>query len=461
MQKIFQDFLKAVKGTEKEFTTGSINRAIFMLSVPMILEMVMESLFAVVDIYFVGKVSTDAVATVGYTESVLTLIYAVSIGISMAATAMIARRIGEDRPDEAAHAAMQVIYIGVSISIIVGALGVYFAGDILRLMGATEQVVNDGIHYTQIMFGGNIVIMLLFLLNAIFRGAGDASIAMRSLWLANGLNLILDPLLIFGWGPIPAFGLQGAAMATNIGRGVGVIFQLSILLGGGSIIKLTKDKLTFHLATIVRLLKVSGGGIWQFLIASGSWIILMRIVSNFGSEIVAGYVFAIRIIVFTILPSWGMANAAATLVGQNLGAGKPDRAETSVWRTAFFNMVFLFLIAVVFFVWTESILQFFTNDPVVIASGVSCLRIICFGYIFFAYGMVIGQAFNGAGDTYTPTLINFISFWIIQTPLAYLLAMQLDWGSSGVYYAIVAADMILACICIVIFRKGKWKLVEI
>ncbi|MEL6926521.1 MAG: MATE family efflux transporter, partial [Bacteroidota bacterium] len=315
MPTLFDDFMTAIKGTEKEFTKGNINRAIFMLSIPMILEMVMESLFAVVDIYFVGKIDTDAVATVGYTESVLTLIYAVSIGMSMAATAMISRRIGEKKPEEASDAAMQVIIIGVSISIVIGLLGVFFAGDILRLMGATDTVVANGINYTRIMFGGNIVIMLLFLLNAIFRGAGDASIAMRSLWLANGLNIILDPILIFGWGPIPALGLPGAAIATNIGRGVGVLFQLSILLGGGSVIRILRQNIHVDWSIIQKLLKVSAGGIWQFLIASGSWIVMMRIVSVFGSEIVAGYVFAIRIIIFTILPSWGLANAAATLVG--------------------------------------------------------------------------------------------------------------------------------------------------
>jgi putative MATE family efflux protein len=273
--------------------------------------------------------------------------------------------------------------------------------------------------------------------------------------------MILDPILIFGWGPFPEMGLEGAAIATNIGRGTGVLFQLSILLGGGSIIKLTRDKLAFHWPTIQRLLNVSAGGIWQFLIASGSWIVLMRIVSNFGSEVVAGYVFAIRIVVFTILPSWGMANAAATLVGQNLGAGKPDRAETSVWRTALFNMLFLLLISIIFFIWAEPIIGLFTHDAGVIAAGVTSLRIIVVGYIFFAYGMVISQAFNGAGDTYTPTLINFICFWLIEMPLAYYLAMIVGWGPPGVYWSIGIAEAVLAVICIVVFRRGKWKLVKI
>ena len=461
MQKFLQDFLTAIKGTEKEFTKGSINRAIFMLSVPMILEMLMESLFAVVDIFFVGKVSTEAVATVGYTESVLTLIYAVAMGMSMAATAMIARRVGEGKPEEASEAAVQVIIIGISIAMVIGLVGVFFAADILRLMGADEKVVQEGLAYTQLMFGGNVVILLLFLLNAIFRGAGDASIAMRSLWLANGLNLILDPLFIFGIGPFPELGLFGAAVATNTGRGVGVLFQLFILFGGSSIIKITKKHFKIQWVTIRRLLKVSGGGIWQFLIASGSWIVMMRIVSSFGSDVVAGYVFAIRIIIFTILPSWGMANAAATLVGQNLGANQPERAETSVWRTAFFSMLFLLFVSVVYFIWADALISFFTTETAVIEAGVLSLRIFCVGYIFFAYGMVISQAFNGAGDTYTPTLINFICFWIIEIPLAYFLAISVNWGPPGVYWAIAFAESILAVIFIVLFRRGKWKKVVI
>lgn len=461
MKKIFKDFITAIRGTEKEFTSGSVNRAIFMLSIPMILEMAMESLFAVVDIYFVGKVSTDAVTTVGYTETVLTLIYAVAIGMSMAATAMVARRIGENKPREAAAAAMQVIYIGVAVSVIMGFVGVIFAADILRLMGGAPQLIASGLTYTRIMFGSNIVILLLFLLNAVFRGAGDASIAMRALWLANGLNLILDPILIFGLGPFPELGLQGAAIATSIGRGTAVLYQISVLFGKKSIIKITRHHMPIRLHIIRRLLTVSAGGVWQFLIASGSWILLMRIISEFGSQIVAGYVFAIRIIIFTILPSWGMANAAATLVGQNLGANQPERAELSVWRTAFLNMIFLFAISIIFFFGARPIIGFFTSDPEVLEAGITSLRILCAGYIFFAYGMVIGQAYNGAGDTYTPTLVNFICFWAIQTPLAYALALPLSWGPPGVYWAIAISESILAIIFILLFRQGRWKLVKI
>ncbi|MEM9823210.1 MAG: MATE family efflux transporter [Bacteroidota bacterium] len=462
MKRIFQLIIKAIKGTEKDFTTGSINRAIVLLAIPMILEMVMESLFAVVDAFFVARVGVNAIATVGMTESVITLIYATAIGLSMAATAMVARRVGEQKTDEAAVVAVQVLIIALVASAILGVLGFIFAKDVLRLMGGSPELIEEGFNYTRILFAGNISIMLLFLLNGIFRGAGDASVAMRSLWIANICNIILDPCLIFGWGPFPEMGLTGAAIATTTGRGIGVLYQLYVLFNGRNIVRVMGRHLRIKFDIILRLLNVSVGGISQYIIASASWIFMMRIVSNFGSEAVAGYTIAIRIIIFTILPSWGMANAAATLVGQNLGANQPDRAEKSVWRTANLNMTFLVSVALIFFFFAPQLVAIFEpSNQSVIAEGTLSLRIISFGYLFFAHGMVIGQAFNGAGDTRTPTWINFICFWLIQIPLAYGLAFNFEWGSEGVYWAVAISESMLALLCIVIFRKGKWKLTEV
>ena len=447
----------AVRGTEKDFTSGSINRAIFLLSVPMILEMVMESLFAVVDIFFVAKIGEEAVNAVGLTEVVLTIIYAIAIGISMAATALVARRIGEEKPEAASIAAGQVVLSGVSVSIILGILGFVYAETILQLMGADESVIQDGVAYTRIMFGGNIVIFLLFLFNAIFRGAGDAAIAMRALWIANGLNIILDPLFIFGIGPFPELGVQGAAVATTIGRGTGVLFQLWILFNGKSIIRITSQYIRPRWELIKQIFDLSIGGAGQFLIGSASWIFMMRVISEFGVSVVAGYTIAVRVIIFTILPSWGMANAAATLVGQNLGAGKPERAETSVWKAASYNVLFLLIVSIFFFIAAPPIIGIFDHNPEVIEAGTLALRILCITYIFFAYGMVLSQAFNGAGDTRTPTIINFFCLWLIQIPLAYWMALQIPLGPSGVYWAIGISETVLAVICIYWFRKGKWK----
>ncbi len=457
----FKNFRIAVAGTEKNFTTGSINRAIFMLSIPMILEMAMESLFAVVDVFYVSRVSTDAIATVGLTESVIMLIYAVSIGLSMATTAMVARRVGEKKPKDASDAGFQAILIAIAVSVTTGVLGIIYAEDILRLMGGSEELVAQGYGYTKIMIGGNVTIMLIFLINAIFRGAGDASIAMRTLWLSNGLNIILDPIFIFGFGPIEPMGVQGAAVATTIGRGIGVMYQIYNLTSDKSIIKLGRENVKVIWSVIVRLLKVSIGGVGQFIIGTASWILLVRIISVFGSAALAGYTIAFRIIVFTILPSWGMANAAATLVGQNLGAQQPERAEKSVWKSSFYNMVFLALISLVFGYWAEEFVSIFSSKPEVVTYGAIALRIICFGYIFFAYGMVISQAFNGAGDTRTPTIVNFFCYWVFQLPFAYWLSVPLDWGPNGVFIAITASNSILALVLIMIFKKGKWKSVRI
>lgn len=461
MRKYLTVLIEAIKGTEKNFTTGSINRAIVFLSIPMILEMVMESLFALVDTIFVSRISTEAVATVGLTESVVTLVYSIGIGLSMAATAMVARRVGEGDPEKAALAGAQSIIIALIISVVIGLIGIFYAEDILRLMGADEQVIQTGKGYTRILIGSNVVIMLLFLLNGIFRGAGDAALAMRSLWVANILNIILDPLFIFGIGPFPELGVQGAAVATTIGRSVGVMYQLHLLFGKKSIVKLAKKHFTLAWDVIKRLLDIAATGTGQFLIASASWIFLMKIISLFGSEAIAGYTISIRLIIFTILPSWGLANAAATLVGQNLGAGQPERAEISVWKAAHYNMIFLLTVSIIYFISAPYILQYFDPNPGVIKAGVTSLRIICIGYVFFAYGMVIGQAFNGAGDTRTPTVINLICFWAIQIPLGYFLAVQLEYGLAGVCAAIGISETILALLAIMIFRRGKWKLVKI
>jgi putative MATE family efflux protein len=461
MKKVLNLIAEALNGEEKQFTRGSINRAILLLSIPMILEMIMESLFAIADVFFVSRVDVNAVATVGLTESVITLAYAIAIGMSMAATAMVARRIGEEKPEAAAKAAAQSIIIAVIVAIVLGIAGILFAPDILRLMGGTEALIKSGVNYTRLMLGGNIVIMLLFLLNGIFRGAGDAAIAMRALWIANIINIILDPIFIFGLGPIPAFGVTGAAIATNIGRGIGVSYQLYILFGTSSIIKLTARHFEFVPATIRKIAKIASTGAMQFLIASASWIFLMRIIALFGSEAVAGYTIAIRLIIFTILPAWGIANAAATLVGQNLGAQQASRAEQSVWKAAFFNMVFLLSVSVVYMLFAKPILRIFTQEPAVIEAGVMSLQIICLGYIFFAYGMVLGQAFNGAGDTRTPTIINFICFWIIEIPLGYFLAVNLGWQLAGVCWSIAISEALLAVLLIWSFRKGKWKAIQI
>jgi putative MATE family efflux protein len=455
-------FKKAIKGEEQEYTSGSIDRAIFLLSVPMIFEMSMEAIFAIVDVYFVGRLhDNDAISVIGLTESVLALIYSLAMGLSMAATAMVARRVGEKDIKSAEVAAAQAIYIGLAMAALISVVGIFFSENILRLMGGSETLIANNVGYTRWMLTGNVTIMLLFIINAVFRGAGDASLAMRSLLLANILNIVLDPIFIFGLGPIPAFGVEGAAIATNIGRGIGVMYQLYHLLKAKGIIKLRAENLMVDLSVIGRLLKISAGSTGQFLIGSASWIFLMRIMSDFGSAAQAGYTIAIRVIVFAILPAWGMANASATLVGQNLGAGHPDRAEKSVWRAAFFNMIFLALVTILFFSLATPILHFFTTDEVVLKNGIQCLQIVSLGYIFYAYGMVINQSFNGAGDTRTPIIISFFGFWIFQIPFAYILAMWFHTGPVGVYAAIAIAESLMALAGIFIFRQGKWKAVKV
>ncbi len=461
IQKYFQYFLTAVKGTEKNFTTGNIDKAIFMLSIPMILEMMMESIFAIVDIYFVGKISVNAVATVALTESVIMIIYAVAMGISMGATAIVERRTGEKKSKEASNAAVQAMILAGGIAIIFSIVGIIFPKEILSLMGGESDLVEEGYRYTMIMIGGNLSVMLLFVINAIFRGAGDASISMRSLIIANSINIVLDPIFIFGLGQWDGFGLEGAAIATTTGRSIGVLFQLYVLFRGSSLIKVAWSNFKIQIDVIRSLIKVSLGGIGQMMIGTLSWLFLVRISAQFGPDVLAGYAIAFRIIMFTILPSWGLATAAATLVGQNLGAGQPDRAEKSVWQSAFFNVIFLGTVAVGFFTFAEHFVGFFTQEAGVIEVGAIALKYISFGYVFFAYGMVIGQAFNGAGDTRTPTVMNFFCFWLFEVPLAYVLAINLEFGPKGIFAAIAIASSVWAVVSIIIFRKGKWKEVKI
>lgn len=459
--RFFKLFKEAVSGKEMDYTKGSIRKAIFMLSVPMILEMCMESVFALVDIAYVSRVSTNAVATIGLTESVITLVYAIAIGLSMAATAIVARRIGEKDGKGANEAAVQAILLGVFVSLFVSAAGIVYPKEILSLMGGEAGLVAEGYRYTQILFAGNATIMLLFLINAIFRGAGDASIAMWALVLSNGLNIILDPVFIFGLGPVPAYGVAGAAIATTIGRGTAVCFQLLILFYGWGRIKIALADIVFRAKIMFNIIKVSAGGIGQFLIGTSSWVFLMRIMSEFGSEVLAGYTISIRVIVFTLMPAWGMSNAAATLVGQNLGANQPERAEISVWKTGKYNAYFMIFVSVVYLFFAKAIVGFFSTDPEVLKYGASSLQIIAAGYIFYGYGMVVINAFNGAGDTRTPTIINFFCFWIYQLPFAYLAAFSFGWGPTGVFVAITTAEALIAIIAVIWFKKGSWKTVRV
>lgn len=452
---------QSLRGEEENFTTGSIDRAIVLLSIPMILEMAMESLFAIVDTYFVSQVSVESVATVGLTESVLTLIYSLGIGLSAAATAMVSRRVGEGNRKAAAEAGAQTILLAIVVSAMLAIPGFFYAEDILRLMSADEAVVQTGKNFTRIMFACNLPILLLWMLNGIFRGAGDATTAMRALWIANGVNLILDPLLIFGLGPFPELGVTGAAVATTIGRSAGVGYQIWQLFGVGRIIKLKLAYFKPHADIMVRLLKLSAGSTGQYLIASASWIFLIYILGQIGKEVVAGYTIAIRIMMVTILPSWGMANAAATLVGQNLGAKKPERAERSVWRAGFFNMIFMGSVSIVYLIIAPVLIRIFTSDPIVLQAGTESLRVLAGGFVFFGFGMIMSQSINGAGDTRTPTILNFIFFWLIEIPLAYLLAFQLGWNATGVYWSVVITESLLAVAAMWVFKMGKWKLVKV
>ena len=461
LKKIIHYFPKAIAGKELEFTSGSIRKAVFLLSVPMVLEMMMESIFFLVDAYFVSSLGANAIATVGLTESVVTLVYAIAIGLSMGVTAIVARRIGEKDIPGASKAAVQSIILGTAVAMVISVIGILFPEEILSLMGGEPDLIAEGSGYTQILLGGNVTIMLLFLINAVFRGAGDASVAMKVLIFSNLLNIALDPLLIFGWGPIPAYGVKGAAIATTIGRGSAVLLQLLILFMGWSKIKVGLKDVVIRTKVMINLIKVSLGGIGQFIIGTSSWVFLMRIMAEFGSEVLAGYTIAIRVLMFTLMPSWGMSNAAATLVGQNLGAGKPKRAESSVWKTGKYNAWFMVVVSLFYLFFAEFILKIFSSDSEVIENGALSLRIIAAGYVFYAYGMVIVQAFNGAGDTKTPTIINFFCFWVFQLPFAYVAALYFELGVLGVLLAITFAEVLIAIISLAWFKKGHWKKVKV
>ena len=449
----------ALSGRPHDLTTEHLSRAIVLLAVPMVLEMVMESAFAVADIWFLSRLPNpaDAVAAVGLTEAVIVFVYAIALGLAMATTATVARRIGEGEPDQAVTAATQSIAIGVLVSIVVAVIGWFGAEAILTGMGAEPGTIAAGLDYTRILFATNVVIMLLFLHNAIFRGAGDAVLSMRSLWIANGLNIALDPILIFGWGPIPEMGVMGAAVATTLGRGTGVAYQMWHLRRGSGRIRLAGPACHFDLGASLRLLRVSAGGITQMLIGTASWTGLMKIVSTFGAEVVAGYTIAIRIVIFVLLPSWGLANAAATLVGQNLGAGHPERAEKATWLAGIYNTVFLGSLSVVFVLFADELVGLFTSEPALLEVGARGLTVMSYGYVFYAWGMVMIQAFNGAGDTLTPTWVNLLCFWVIQLPMAWVLAVTWGRGPDGVFWAIMGAEAIFAGVSVLLFRRGKWK----
>lgn len=454
---LWQELKDAIRGTEADYTKIGLRKAIFLLAVPMILELVMESTFAVVDIYFVGKLGASAVATVGLTEVYLFLLYSIAMGVAMAVTAIIARRIGEKKRDEAGITAVQAIIIGLFISLPFALAGIFFAKELLGLMGADEWSIMFGYRYTQWMLGGNAVIILLFVINAIFRGAGDAAIAMRVLWVANGLNIVLDPILIFGIGPIPAMGIEGAAVATTIGRGTGVLLQLWVLFRGGKHIRIRRDQMAWSGSIIHNIIRTSLGGVGQMIVAMTSWIFLMRILADIGSEAVAGATIALRIMLFTLMPAWGMANAAATLVGQNLGADYPERAESSVWRIGVYNMFFMLGVSVVYFLFNDSLMRIFTEDNAVISIGGEWLRILSYSYFVYGWWMVSVQAFNGAGDTMTPTKINLVFFWLIQIPLSYFLAITLDWQHSGVFWGVFVSETSVGLFTLWLFTKGNWK----
>jgi putative MATE family efflux protein len=448
---------EALRGSHQDYTQGSLNRSILLLAIPMVLEMVLESLFAVVDVFWVGRLGANAVATVGLTESMLALVFAIGLGLALSTTAMVARRIGEKDPKDAAIAGVQAIVLGILISLVLGIPAGIFAPRLLQLMGASQAIVAGGSGYARVALGGCGAIIMLFLNNAIFRGAGDAAIAMRLLWVSNILNLVLDPLLIFGIGPFPHLGVTGAALATFTGRSIGVLYQFYRLARGTDRLPGLAKYLRFNLGVMLRLLRVSATGILQFAIANASWIFLVRIVSLFGAVAVAGYTVAIRIVVFFILPSWGLSNAAATLVGQNLGAKNPDRAAQAVWRTGFYNMLFLGTIGVFFILWATPVVRLFVDDPAVIPIAAIALRTFACGNVGYAYGMVMLQAFNGAGDTVTPTFVNFFGFWVLELPMAWILANWLGMRSEGAFLSVVIAECSMAAAGIVLFKQGRWK----
>jgi putative MATE family efflux protein len=458
IKSYIKEISEAISGTEADYTSISLRKALLLLSIPMVLEMSMESVFTIVYIYFVSKLGADATSIVGLTESMLTVLYAFGIGFAISATAMVSRRIGEKEPRLAANAAFNAIMVAVVVSIAISYVGLLYSDDLLRLMGATEAAIQSHGGYTRWMLGGNITIMFLFLLNGIFRGAGDAAVAFRVLLIANSINVVLDPMLILGIGPFPELGVEGAAIATNIGRGVGVLFQLAILFNANGRIRFLPGDLLPDFEQVKSFVKLSASGIAQLLIATTSWVGMVRIISEFGSVTVAGYTIGIRLIVFAMLPSVGLSNAAATLVGQNLGAGKPGQAERSVWTTGVANALFLGLIGLLMVIWPGPFIRLLVNDPDVVQKGIECLRIISMGFVAYGFGMVVVNSLNGAGDTYTPMIINLFCFWLLEIPLAYLLAIKMGMNEHGVYYAIVIAESTMTLTSILVFRRGRWKL---
>ena len=450
-------FRESLRDSDTDYTTGRIGRSLGLLAIPMMLEMSMESIFAVVDIAFVARLGTDAIAAVGITEALITVLYAVAVGLGMGVTAMVSRRIGAKQRDAAASVTGQAIWIAAVLSLVIGVSGAVYAADMLRLMGATAGVIETGTGFAAVLLGGSASILYLFLLNAAFRGAGDASVALRSLWLANGINIVLDPCLIFGLGPFPEMGVTGAAVATTIGRGIGVVYQLWYLFDGRGRLQFQFRNLAIAPPLVKRMLIISAGGVGQFLIATSSWIIIMRIIALYGSTAVAAYTIALRMFEFVWLPSWGLGNAAATLVGQNLGAQKPRRAEQSTWRAARYNTIFMTVAGILLIAFAPTIVGLFSSDDEVLRYGISCLRILGVGFPMYAIGMIITQAFNGAGDTTTPTLINFVCFWMLQIPLAYWLASNISMGPNGVFLAIVLSESLVTVLSVVIFRLGRWK----
>ena len=451
LNSLYRVFQQSLSGEEQDYTNGSLRKAIFLLSIPMMLEMCMESVFAVVDIFFVGRIGKSAVATVGLTESVLTIVYSVAMGLSMAATAMVARRMGEKKPEEASRSGVQAIMASLGITLLISITGSLFAKQILGLMGGSPELVASGYIYMRIVFAGSVVIMLLYLINGIFRGAGNASIAMWSLWIGNGCNIILCPILIH------FYGLPGAALATTIGRGAGICYQLSHLLKGTGPIRILRKYFIPNWGIIKSLFSIAWTGTTQFLIGSASWIIMVRIISRFGDETIAGYQVAIRVLLFFLLPAWGMSNAAATLVGQNLGAKQPERAEQSVWATAKYNAIFMAFVSLLFLLGSGPIVGFMNRDHGVEKIATEALHIVSLGYIFYGVGMVLINAFNGAGDTKTPTVINLFCFWAFQIPAAYLMAVSFDFGPKGVFWAIVITETMVTIVAFILFRKGRWK----
>ncbi len=448
---------QSLRDNDLDYTRIGIDRSLVLLAIPMMLEMGMESIFAVVDIAFVSRLGTDAVAAVGITEALITILYAIAIGLGMGATAMVSRRIGARDADGAAHVTGQAIWLGALLSIGIGVSGAAYAPELLRAMGASTGVVETGSGFTTVLLGGSASILYLFLLNAAFRGAGDAAIALRSLWLANGINIVLDPCLIFGLGPFPEMGVTGAAVATTIGRGIGVLYQLWYLFEGHGRLAFRMRHLRVSPPLIRRMVIISAGGIGQFLIATSSWILVMRIVALYGSAAIAAYTIALRMLEFAYLPAWGLGNAAATLVGQNLGAGRPDRAEQSAWRAARFNVLFLSAVGVVVLIMAPQIAALFSSDAEVLRYATNCLRIMGLGYPMYALGMIMVQSLNGAGDTASPSVLNLICFWLIQIPLAYWLATSAGLGPNGAFTAIVIAESLLTVLSVVVFRRGRWR----